>query len=53
MLLDLCCGTGVIGICLSEKVKKVIGIEIIPQAIENAITNLKINGLDKSDKFDF
>jgi tRNA (uracil-5-)-methyltransferase len=37
ILLDLCCGTGVIGIALSPYVKKVIGIEMIESAVEDCI----------------
>lgn len=44
-VLDLYCGTGTIGICLSEKAKKVLGIEINQQAIEDAIWNKKQNGI--------
>jgi tRNA/tmRNA/rRNA uracil-C5-methylase (TrmA/RlmC/RlmD family) len=33
---DICCGTGAIGICLSSKAKKVIGIELLESAVENA-----------------
>ena len=36
VVFDICCGTGAIGICLSGKAKKVIGIDIIESAIENA-----------------
>lgn len=43
VLFDICCGTGVIGICLSRSAKKIIGIDIIEQAIENAKENLSQN----------
>lgn len=35
-LFDICCGTGAIGLCLSAKAKKVIGVDIVEQAILNA-----------------
>lgn len=35
-LFDICCGTGAIGICLSKIPKKVIGVEILVSAVENA-----------------
>ena len=35
VLLDICCGTGVIGIALSNHVKKIIGIELIEAAVED------------------
>lgn len=49
MILDICCGTGTIGICLSEYCKKVIGVEIIESAIEDAKFNCQINGVDNCE----
>lgn len=43
MLFDICCGTGAIGICLSGKAQKVVGIELIESAVENAKENVKLN----------
>lgn len=43
IVLDLYCGIGTIGIFASKWVKKVIGVEIIKQAIENAKKNARIN----------
>jgi len=42
-IVDLYCGTGSIGIYLSTLAKKVIGIEVIPEAIRDAADNAKIN----------
>jgi tRNA/tmRNA/rRNA uracil-C5-methylase (TrmA/RlmC/RlmD family) len=42
-LLDICCGTGAIGICLSQRAKKIVGIELIEQAIVNAKANVVLN----------
>jgi 23S rRNA (uracil1939-C5)-methyltransferase len=42
---DLYCGTGVIGICIAGRVKKVIGIEVIESAIADARWNAELNGL--------
>jgi 23S rRNA (uracil1939-C5)-methyltransferase len=44
-LLDLYCGAGTIGLSLAHKVKKIIGVEVVPQAIENAKVNAKINNI--------
>jgi len=44
--LDLYCGIGTIGIFASKNFKKVYGIEIIEQAIEDAKENAKINKVD-------
>ncbi len=42
-VLDLFCGTGTIGIYLSTLAKKVVGIEIVQSAINDARANAKIN----------
>lgn len=43
-VLDLYCGAGTISLCLAKKAKRVIGAEIVPEAVENAICNAKNNG---------
>lgn len=43
---DLYCGTGSIGIYLSKKAKKIIGIETVADAIEDAKINAAWNGLE-------
>ena len=45
VLLDVCCGTGTIGLCLAKHVRKVIGIDLCKEAIEDAKINAKLNGL--------
>ncbi|XP_044296394.1 tRNA (uracil-5-)-methyltransferase homolog A isoform X2 [Varanus komodoensis] len=42
-VLDICCGTGSIGISLAKKVKKVIGIELCQEAVEDAKVNAQLN----------
>uniref|UniRef100_A0A8C7W0T1 tRNA (uracil(54)-C(5))-methyltransferase n=1 Tax=Oncorhynchus mykiss TaxID=8022 RepID=A0A8C7W0T1_ONCMY len=44
-VLDVCCGTGTIGISLAKRVRKVIGIEMCQEAVKDAKVNAKINGL--------
>jgi 23S rRNA (uracil1939-C5)-methyltransferase len=44
-LYDLYCGTGSIGIFCSAKAKKVIGIEVVEDAIKDAYVNAEMNGL--------
>uniref|UniRef100_A0A8C1KZN0 tRNA (uracil(54)-C(5))-methyltransferase n=1 Tax=Cyprinus carpio TaxID=7962 RepID=A0A8C1KZN0_CYPCA len=44
-VLDVCCGTGTIGISLAKVVKKVIGIELCQEAVEDAKANAEANGL--------
>lgn len=45
-LIDLYCGTGTIGMIASKYAKKVYGIEIVPQAIEDAKINAQVNKID-------
>jgi len=42
---DLYCGTGSIGIFLSEKAARIIGVEVVPEAIEDAKKNAALNGI--------
>ena len=49
ILLDLYCGAGTIGLSMASKVKKLIGVEIIGSAIENAKENAKANGIENSE----
>ena len=46
VLYDLYCGTGTIGIYVSKLVKKVYGIEIVENAVEDASHNVKINNIN-------
>ena len=46
IICDLYCGIGTIGIFASKYVKKVYGIEIVKEAIEDAKENAKINKID-------
>lgn len=48
-LLDLYCGAGTIGLSMSDKAGTVLGVEIIPEAVENAIENAKRNGIDNAE----
>ena len=43
---DLYCGIGTISLFLAQKAKEVYGVEIVPQAIEDARNNAKINGIE-------
>ena len=47
--LDLYCGAGTISLCLAKKTGKVIGAEIVPQAIENAKENAAANGITNAE----
>ncbi len=50
-ILDLYCGIGTIGIFASKYVKKVYGIEIVEQAVEDAKENARINNITNADFF--
>lgn len=45
LLLDLYCGIGSIGLSMADKVQKLIGIEVVPSAVECAKINAEINGI--------
>ena len=42
---DLYCGAGTIGLSMASKAKEIIGVEIVPEAIEDAKLNMQINGI--------
>lgn len=48
---DAYCGTGTITLFLSQKAKKVYGVEIIEPAIINARENARINNIDNAEFF--
>ncbi|KAK4810029.1 hypothetical protein QYF61_005092 [Mycteria americana] len=43
VLLDICCGTGTIGLSLAHQVSKIIGIEVVEKAIADARWNAAFN----------
>ena len=51
IVFDAYCGTGSITLFLSQKAKKVYGVEIIAPAIENAKVNAKINNINNVEFF--
>lgn len=48
---DLYCGIGTISLFLAQKAKKVMGVEIVPAAIEDAKRNAEINGIKNVEFF--
>ncbi len=48
---DLYCGIGTISLFLAKKAKMVYGVEIIPQAIEDAKINAKLNNIANAEFF--
>ncbi|CAH1115940.1 unnamed protein product [Phaedon cochleariae] len=50
-VLDVCCGTGTIGLCFAKKCSQVLGIEVVPQAIVDAKENAQSNDVQNADFF--
>ncbi len=48
---DMYCGIGTISLFLAQKAKKVYGVEIVPQAIDDARHNAEINGITNAEFF--
>ena len=46
---DVYCGTGTISLLLARQCKQVIGIEVVPQAVENAKKNASANQITNAD----
>ncbi len=49
-VLDAYCGTGTIGLILSQNAREVVGVEVNADAVEDAKSNAKLNGI-KNAKF--
>lgn len=45
IIADLYCGTGTIGLTMAKNAKMLVGIEIVPEAIECAKENAELNGI--------
>lgn len=48
-VLDLYCGAGTIGLSMAKEAKRVIGVEIIPEAVEDAKFNASVNGFTNAE----
>ena len=51
LCLDLYCGTGAIGLSMASEVREVIGIEIVPSAVECAKQNAAASGIKNASFF--
>lgn len=49
LVLDLYCGAGTIGLSMADKAGKLIGVEIVPEAIENAKINAERMGVKNAE----
>ena len=50
-VLDLYCGVGTITLCMAKAAGKVIGVEVVPQAVEDARDNAQRNGIENAEFF--
>ena len=48
-VIDAYCGIGTISLFLAQKAKKVFGVEIVPEAIEDARKNAELNGITNAE----
>ncbi|MBR2405975.1 MAG: 23S rRNA (uracil(1939)-C(5))-methyltransferase RlmD [Clostridia bacterium] len=44
-LLDLYCGTGTIGLSMAHRARELVGVEVVPAAVEDAVRNAAENGI--------
>ena len=51
LVLDLYCGVGTITLCMAKAAGKVIGVEVVPQAVEDARDNAVRNGIENAEFF--
>jgi len=50
-VLDLYCGVGTITLCMAKAAGKVIGVEVVPEAVADARDNAKRNGIENAEFF--
>ncbi len=50
-LLDAYCGTGTIGLCAADRVKRLIGVELNSEAVRDARVNARLNQADNAQFF--
>lgn len=50
-VIDLYCGAGTIGLSLAGRCKEVIGVEVVPQAVDNAVANARRAGIGNARFF--
>ncbi|MEH7332322.1 23S rRNA (uracil(1939)-C(5))-methyltransferase RlmD [Neobacillus drentensis] len=49
LVIDAYCGIGTISLFLAQKAKKVFGVEVVPEAIEDAKRNAELNGIKNAE----
>lgn len=50
-VLDMYCGAGTIGLSMADKAKKIIGVEIVDEAVEDAKVNARLNSLSNTEYY--
>lgn len=48
-VIDICCGTGTIGLCFAKHCGKVLGLELVPEAVKDAKANAELNEIENSE----
>ncbi len=48
-VIDAYCGIGTISLFLAQKARKVFGVEVVPEAIEDARRNAELNGISNAE----
>jgi 23S rRNA (uracil1939-C5)-methyltransferase len=48
-VIDAYCGVGTISLFLAQRAKRVYGVEIVPEAIEDARRNAELNGITNAE----
>ncbi|MBQ7057936.1 MAG: 23S rRNA (uracil(1939)-C(5))-methyltransferase RlmD [Firmicutes bacterium] len=48
---DIYCGAGTIGLYLAKCVRMIYGVEVVPEAIENAHDNMRLNGITNAEYY--
>ncbi|XP_075978100.1 tRNA (uracil-5-)-methyltransferase homolog A [Anticarsia gemmatalis] len=50
-VVDICCGTGTIGLCFAQHCGKVLGLEMIAEAVKDAKANAELNKIENCEFF--
>ncbi|MBO8157205.1 MAG: 23S rRNA (uracil(1939)-C(5))-methyltransferase RlmD [Bacillaceae bacterium] len=50
-VIDAYCGIGTISLFLAQRSKKVYGVEVVPEAVDDAKRNARLNGIDNAEFF--
>lgn len=51
VIADLYCGAGTIGLSMAHRAARIVGVEIVPEAVENARGNAERNGIANAEFF--